>query len=268
MSDFVISLAIGIVFTTVSIALVLGVYFASRAAFGSPQEGDRTHEAAINVATGIAALHGLILALVYAQELDDYKGIRSDLSKEAIAISDVFNDMRRYGGSDVAAVQQGLADYIATVVDGEWASLGRGEGLSTRGWLQWNGVYERILDLEPITERQRFLAERMRERIAVVAELRQTREATATGRFSSLFWGPAIIGLVLLSVPLYVYRPNRTYLMLFALFGAYSGVILFFIYGFANPFSNPGKLEPKPFLHLLEGDIGKSLAPPNPVGSD
>lgn len=259
MADFLLSVAIGFTFVAISIVLVLGTYFAARAAFGSTIEGDRTHEAAIGVATRIAALHGLILALVYAQELDDYKDVRAGLSEEAIAISDVFNDMRRYGGPDVAIVQQGLATYVSTVVDAEWALLGRGDGLSTKAWLQWNAVYERLLNLEPTTERQRFLAGRMRERITAVARLRQMREATTMGRFSGLFWAPAIIGLILLSVPLYVYRPSRTHLGLFALFGAYSGVILFFIYGFANPFANPGRLEPAPFMRLLEGDIGKSL---------
>ncbi|KAB0679856.1 DUF4239 domain-containing protein [Aureimonas leprariae] len=263
MSSFFVSLVIGLLFAIVAIVLVLGAYFTARALFGPTHEGDRTHEAAIGIATRIAALHGLILALVYAQELDDYKDVRGGVTEEAIAISDVFNDMRRYGGTEVAAVQQGVAQYVATVVGEEWAALGRGEGLSTKAWLQWNAVYERLLDLSPTTDRQRFLADRMRARITAVAKLRQTREATATGRFSGLFWGPAIIGLILLAMPLYVYRPSRTHLALFALFGAYSGVILFFIYGFANPFANPGKLEPTPFLRLLEGDVGKILPLPN-----
>jgi hypothetical protein len=58
-----------------AVILVLGCYFAEWRLLNPGAEGDRTHDAARAVAVRIAALHGLILALVYAQELDDYKGI-------------------------------------------------------------------------------------------------------------------------------------------------------------------------------------------------
>jgi hypothetical protein len=118
----------------------------------------------------------------------------------------------------------------------------------------------------PTTDRERYLAGRMRDRIAAVAGFRQLREATAVGRFSGLFWAPALIGLALLAVPFYVYRPSRNNMALLAAFALYSGVILFFIYAFANPFAQPGKLQPTPFQHLLRGDIGQSLpATPAPT---
>jgi hypothetical protein len=91
----------------------------------------------------------------------------------------------------------------------------------------------------------------MLERITDIAGLRQVRESTATGGFGELFLAPALIGLVLLAAPFYVYRPSRTHLALISLFGAYSGVILFFIYAFADPFEEPGKMEPVAFQRLL-----------------
>lgn len=262
MSDLLVSSLVCLLFVAVSTLLVLGSYFAARRLLGLARYEERTHDVAGTVAVRIAALHGLILALVYAQELDDYKGVRAGLTEEAVAISDVFNDVRRFGGAVVAPVQMGLANYVATVVNEEWDMLGRGEGLSAKAWIEWDDVYNRLLDVVPTTDREQYLSGRMRDRITAVAKLRQMREATAMGRFSGLFWGPALIGLVLLAAPLYVYRPSRAHLVLFSLFGAYSGVILFFIFGFANPFANPGKLEPRPFQHLLEGDLGKKL-PPN-----
>ena len=261
MPDFLVSALVGTAFAAGGIVLVLGTYFAARRLLGVWQEGDRTDEVAGTLAVRIAALHGLILALVYAQELDDYKGLRSGLTDEAVAIADVYNDIRRYGGPSVPPIQARISQYVATVVDEEWDTLGRGEGLSAKAWTEWDDVYGRLLDLEPATDRQRYLANRMRDRITTVAALRQTRESMATGRFSGLFWTPALIGLLLLAVPLYVFRPSRTHIILFSLFGAYSGVILFFIYSFANPFMNPGRLEPIPFERLLKGDLGRSLPP-------
>lgn len=239
--------------------IIFGSYFLARRLLSVGADTDRTADAAGSVAFRIAALHGLILALVYAQELDDYKGVRNVLVQEATAVSDVYHDIGRYGGPDIEPVQTVLAHYLYTVVHQEWDMLGRGEGLSPVAWADWDAAYQRLLDLEPTTDRQRYLAGRMRDRITVVAGYRQLRETTAVGRFSGLFWGPALVGLALLAIPFYVYRPSRNNLILLGIFSVYSGVILFFIYAFANPFVQPGKLYPVAFEHLLTSDIAQSL---------
>jgi hypothetical protein len=259
MQTFIVSALIGLVFVAVTSALTLGSYLGARRIFEIGGD-ERTPDVASTVAVRIAALHGLILALVYAQELDGYRDLRADLVEEAVAVSDVFNDIHRYGGPAVAPVQANLSRYVRIVVDEEWDRLGRGEGLSPAAWVEWDAAYGRLLDLEPESQRQRFLGGRMLDRITAVARLRQSREATSIDRFHTLFWAPAIIGLALVAAPLYVFRPTRTHLALITLFGAYAGVILFFIYGFANPFAEPGRLEPAAFERLLAGDLG-ALAP-------
>jgi hypothetical protein len=260
----VTSIVVGFAFVSGALAIVFCCYFLARTLLNPGLEGDRTHDAAATVAVRIAALHGLILALVYAQELDDYKGIRNNLMEEAVAISDVYNDIGRYGGTEVAPVQHDLANYVATVVAEEWAMLGAGRGLSPKAWIQWNDAFDRLLELEPQTDRQRYLSNRMRDRAASVARFRQIREETAAGGFGGMFWAPALIGLCLLSIPFYVYRPTRTHMFLLSIFGAYSGVVLFFIFAFSNPFQPPGKLEPIAFENLLLGDMGKRLPPVAP----
>ncbi len=266
MPDFMISLAIGAVFAVGAVALVLTIYLGARAVLSVGDDSDRTHDAASSVAFRIAALYGLILALVYAQELEDYKGIRTNLAEEAVATADVYNDIARYGGPKAAAVQAGIARYLDAVVNEEWALLGHRQGLAPAAWQAWNDVYLTLLDLDPHSDRERYLANRMRDRITSVARYRQIRESTVVGTFSGLFWGPAIFGLVLLTLPFYVFPPTRNNLILLSVFGLYSGVVLFFIYIFANPFEPPGKLPPTPFIHLLGGEIGKSLPAPTGAG--
>jgi hypothetical protein len=261
MDGFVVSALIGIVFVMITVTIMLGSYYGARKLLSPGAEGDRTHDVAGSVATRIAALHGLILALVYAQELDDYKDVRASLAQEAVAVADIFNDINRYGGPPVEPIRAGLAQYVRTVVTVEWHELGEKKGLSAQAWVDWDQIYNQLLDLTPQSDRQTFLANRMRGRATDIAGFRQMRESSVLDRFSELFWAPALIGLVLLAVPFYVYRPTRTHMVLFAVFGAYSGMILFFIYAFSNPFAEPGKLEPLPFVRLLEGDLGKALPP-------
>lgn len=258
-----ISIAIGLLSTGLAIAIVLLAYWISRRFLDPGHESDRTLEIASSVAVRIAALHGLILALVYAQELDDYKNLRAALLQEAIAVSDVWNDAQRHGGSLAPQVTSGMAAYLHVVVDEEWPSLAARQGLTGKAWVTWDSVYGDILDSRPQTPRQQFLQERMLQRVTEIAAYRQQREAVAQRPFAVLFWVPAVVGLALLAVPFYLYRPSRTHLVLMALFGAYSGMILFFIYAFSNPFQAPGRLDPAPFQRLLEGDIGRT--PPAPL---
>ena len=252
--EFLASLLTGLLFSSASIALVLGTYALARRFM--PAQDDRTADAASSIGFRIAALHGLILALVYAQELEDYKSVRYILTEEAVAVADIFNDMRRYGGEDVPRMQGDIADYLQNAATTELHRLGEGEGLSNEGWDRWEKVYQILLDLKPDTDRQRFLQSAMLERIKDIARYRQEREAAAIDHYSTLFWGPAIIGVILLAIPYYVFRPALSHLALLSVFGLYSGIILFFIYAFANPFREPGRLLAPTMTELLNGEIG------------
>ncbi|TNC64509.1 DUF4239 domain-containing protein [Rubellimicrobium roseum] len=256
-----VSILLGASFVLGTVALVLGSYLLARRVLHPGQDGDGTAEVVAQVAVRVATLHSLVLGLVYAQELDAYKNLRATLSEEAVAIADVFNDAQRFGGVAMEPVQQGLARYIGLVVEEEWPMLASERRLSPEAWAQWEDVYERLLDLTPTTERERYLADRMRERISTVARFRQLREATSMDRFTVLFWLPALFGLVIVAMAFYIYRPTRTHLVLLSLLGTYSGVILFFIFAFGNPYAAPGKLEPRPFQALLAGEIGERRPP-------
>jgi hypothetical protein len=132
MSDFITSVLIGIAFISIAVLIVLGSYFAARKLLGSGDEDVRTHDAASAIGVRIATFHGLILASVHAQELDDFKGVRNTLTQETVAVSDVYNDVRRYGGPDAAPIRTVLAQYVAAVVHEEWPSSARAKGFPIR----------------------------------------------------------------------------------------------------------------------------------------
>lgn len=261
MYEFFLSLLAGLFAAGVSLVLVFGAYILGRWLIPHDGTSDRTNDLAGTVAFRIAGLHGLILALVYAQELVAYRDLEKMVTEESVAVSDVFNDMARYGGPQVAVVQGALAQYLDVVVHQEWQALGRRDYLNGEAWGLWRKAYETLLDLTPATDKEHYLAGRMRDRATEIARLRTNRGEAARDRFPILFWAPALIGLVLLAAPFFVFRPTRPHLILIAIFALYSGVVLFFIYAFSNPFSLPGRLEPAPFERLLGGDIGRALPP-------
>ncbi len=249
------TLFIGLLFVLGTILIAWAVYFTMRRIVGDRFENE-TETLAGSVIFRVSALHGLILALVFAQELVDYNQLQTNLVREATAIADIYNDIRRYDTEAQATVQSALSDYVRTVVDEEWTSLADRQSLSARGWQLREIVYQALLDLNPETPRQTSLRGHMLTKVQLIAELRQERENNALHRISPLFWTAAMAGIVLVTIPYFIFSPSRLNLTLLSVYGGFSGFVMFVIYAFSDPFNPPGALPPAAFERLLASEIG------------
>lgn len=252
-----------------TIALVLMVHEATRrlippparaAGADPPADGHdyrlATRDAAAGIGFRVAALYGVLLALVYSQQLGEYQAVRQGLTREAAAISDVYADAGRYGGA-ARPVREAVREYVRLVVEREWAVLGREHRLSNVTWDARDRAYLAALDLVPATPREQSLRERMVRRLSDVTELRHQRREYAVRDFGAVFWVPALVGLILVTASFFVFPPTREVRLMLAAFGAFSGVILFFIQAFGSPFAYPLRYEPGPLQRLLETDMGQ-----------
>ncbi|MHC9234438.1 bestrophin-like domain [Pseudooceanicola sp. 502str34] len=246
---------IALLFVAGTILIAWSVYFATRALVGKTFGSD-TEALASSVIFRVSALHGLILALVFAQELLDYNELQRVVLQEATAVADIYNEMRRYGGEDVAPVQAALSDYLQVVSGPEWAALGETQRLTGEGWRIWDDIYGRLLDLPPDTPRESALRDHMLSKAQTMAALRQEREATALHGISPLFWFAALAGVVLVTIPYFIFAPTRLHLVLLSIYGGFTGLVMYVIFAFSDPFGGPGAMDPAPFTRLLETEIG------------
>jgi len=237
----------GIIFAT--IAAVLTVYFGARFVLGTDPE-QRTQDLSASVLFRVSALHGLVLALVFASEVVEYHSLEFESAIEVNAVSDVYYDASRYG-EDAQSVHAKLRAYLETVISKEWPSLGKQGELSSDAWAHWNAVYGFVLDLNPSSPRQVALRINMIEKIHLIAENRDLREYHAKTTLGSVFWIAALVGVLLISIGYYSFPPKRENLVLLSVFATYTGLILFTIYAMSNPFSDPVALEPILFIDLL-----------------
>lgn len=249
------NITIGAAFICGTIALTLVVYGLNRRAFARQITTD-TRDLAGSVIFRVSALHGLILALVFAQELSDFNNIRNDLVKEATAVADIYNDMTRYGSAEVDTIHAALSAYVNHVTLVEWPHLTGGGGLTAAGWTTWDTVYLHVLDLAPQTPREVALRNHMIQRAQDIAALRQGRDNSAINPMNKVFWLAALSGVILVAAPYFIYAPTPLHLLLLSLYGAYSGGIMFLIYAFSDPYAEPGALPPVAFERLLDTAIG------------
>jgi len=233
-----------------TIAVVMGIYFAARLVLGTEPE-DKTRDLAGSVLFRIAALHGLVLALVFASEVVEYQALATESAQEANAVADIYYDAARYG-PEADAVQAAMRDYLQVVAQTEWSALAETGTLSGAAWSNWETAYETVLDLVPQTPRQVALRDHMLRKLHLVSESRDMRAHHAKTTLGSVFWSAAGVGVILIAVGYYVFPPSRDNLILIAVFAGYTGLILYTIYAMSNPYSDPGGLDPVMFRDLAE----------------
>jgi len=130
------------------------------------------------------------------------------------------------------------------------ASDGR---LDQQAWREWEAAYLDILDLAPADHRQRALKTIMLERVREVSDLRSSWENAASAGTNALFLVAAVAGIAIVSISYFPFPPSSVNLMLLAIFGVYTGMVICFLVGFANPFSGAGYVEPLRFERHYEG---------------
>lgn len=239
----------GVVIVLATVLAVLGAYLGARKVMRIEPE-DQTRDLAGSVLFRISALHGLVLALVFASEVVEYNQLAFESAVEVNAVSDVYYDAGRYG-EEAQAVRTAVRDYLQVVPTQEWASLGKDGELSSQAWAHWETAYLAILDLEPSTTRQTALKANMLKKIHAISENRDLREHHAKSSLGPLFWIAALAGVLLISISYYPFPPKRDNVILLSVFAAYTGVILNTIFAMSNPYSAPSALEPTLFLDLI-----------------
>lgn len=205
-----------------------------------------------------ASMHALILALVFAQEQINVVDLRRTVAQEAAAAADIFYDLGRYDPAADAPLQRALATYVKVVIEEEWETLVDGH-LSQRAWDLWEQVYEGVLDLAPKNLRQDALRARMLADIETISESRNLRRADYRSGVTLLFWTVAILGVVVVVIPYFVFRAGLVNLLLLGVFAAYNGVVIYLIFAMSNPYSPPGAVEPLPFIEIFQHDMSALL---------
>ena len=190
---------LGSLFVIGTVVLVALAYFAMRW-LASHLIEDHTKDLAGSVIFRVSALHGLILALIFAQQMQGYQQLKAEVVAEATAIADIYNDIRRFDPEIAPSIQTSLARYLNVVVGEEWESIGAGRGTVGGAWQQWETVYNAILDLKPSNPRQESLRDHMLEDVQKIAEVRDQRQHQNAEAVSRYFWFAAISGIFLVSL--------------------------------------------------------------------
>ena len=169
------TLSLGLLFTVAVAALVLGTYALARRLLGA-EHAQETRDLAGSILFRVSSLHGLILALVFSQQMADYHALRDAMVEEASATTDLFYDLDRFGSEAATALRPAVLGYARAVAGGEGAA-----------WRAWETVYGGVLDLAADTPRRAALRAHMLEDVHRVAEMRDRRASHGLKGLAPMF---------------------------------------------------------------------------------
>lgn len=194
-----------------------------RRRYGPMQPAD-TRAVASDVMSRIGALHGLILALVFASAHQGAQTFSDDMTEEASAATHVYFNAQRYGAPEL---QSAAVAYLQSAADGDWSALREHGKLSAEGWLVWRALLDAALALEPDDRRQRVLADKIQSDVWRIEDLRQARGYEARERVPIEFWIVAVVGLLLIATLLFVHEVTPLHQGIMAMYSGFTGLTLF-----------------------------------------
>ncbi len=71
----------------------------------------------------IGMLVSLMLSLAFVEVLVELRAIENAIEREAVAISDTFDDLKRFDAEKTRAIRAVLIEYTQAIIDDDWPAL-------------------------------------------------------------------------------------------------------------------------------------------------
>jgi hypothetical protein len=134
----------------------------------------------------LAAIYGIVLALVIVSLFDDFHKTKSDIRTEASTLEMVYRDSRGFSPPVADAIKQHISDYIAIVQNQEWRDLSHGRE-SEEAWNELDGLYTILQNYQPTNISERVFYTEVVQRVNDLMSARRERLTDAEEGIPSTF---------------------------------------------------------------------------------
>jgi hypothetical protein len=214
----------------------------------------KTRDVAETVAIRIGTVHSLILALVFAEAQSTHTNLQQEVSKETTTIEHIALELEQWNGPEQDDLRGQLAAYVTAVLQNEWhasASL-RGSREARRAY---NTLDHAILNLNAETPQQQSLRTRMIMNMDTLQDHRKARLSLAHRGLPNLFWWMALTGFAIIVGFFLVFPANLVHIAILSVYGAYTGLALYFILALSHPYAGPAAIDTTPYKIVLETEL-------------
>ena len=97
-----------------------------------------------------------MLSLAFVEILVDMRSIENAVEREAVAISDTFDDLQLFNNENARNIRITLVDYVQAIIDDDWPALSN-DRLGQRAGELYKQLQKNVMELESATATQKHL---------------------------------------------------------------------------------------------------------------
>lgn len=218
--------------------------------FRTEETNEEVREASINLFQVVGVLVSLLLSLTMADVLLELDAIERAIEAEAVAISDTYYDLQRFGAQETAGIQTLLIDYAEAVIDDDWPALEE-DRLGERAGALLRRLSDAALTLEPANDRERTLRDRIIGQVDLISDYRLSRLQQALAK-PPFFLIISLFAFLVTMAYFGLYRPAGVLIALVSLYTLLVGLVLYVTLAFSDPFEGVPGVNAAPLEAVLE----------------
>ncbi len=252
MIDFLLSLStwtgcvVMMGFTTV-VGFVVYLVFNK---FISKYQREDIQDPTANLFRVVGTLVSLMLALAFSEVIVELRTIRNAVQREAVAISDTFENLKLFDIERTREIRTILVEYTQAVIDDDWPALAN-DNLGQRTGALKRQLTETVMSLKPATPAQEQLWSFIVADIDALSDYRVIRLDAALAE-PPIYVIVMIFGFLVTMACFGTYRPQATLVVLVSLYMIFVGLVLFLIVKLSDPFQDDIGIAPTAFEYLVE----------------
>ena len=238
-----------ILFVVVSLLILLALRPWVKRMAENPGEWDRVLGYAIS---SYGLFYGILLALVAVSVYQNYVQVHDAVLSETSALAALYRDVSGFSHSDALPLQNGLRDYVHTVITQDWP-LQRQGIVPVDATAAVNTFQHQLFAVEPKTPGQQSLLTETISSFNDFVAARRARLADTVLSLPPLLWGVLWTGAVINAVMLGLIQVKRLtiHLAMSGLIAVYVGLLIFTTASMDHPYAGTVSIGPEAFQLLL-----------------
>jgi Protein of unknown function (DUF4239) len=211
------------------------------------------HDVAGYIYSGLAVLYAVLLAFVVIAVWGQFDATRTRVQKEADALGDLFREAQVFPMPVQQAIFDAIRMYAKTVVEEEWPAMARG-GESPMAWQAYTHLWQTIRSMEPRTPTEVNWHATMLQSLAAASDGRRDRLADSRAVLHPVLWVVLLCGGVITVGYTYLFgvRSLMAHLIITTAMATMTTLLLLVILIMDHPFAGSLRVEPEPFVRLLQ----------------
>ena len=196
--------------------------------------------------------YGLLLGLIAVTAYQNVAEAGENVTREAAALSALYEDVSRYPEPHGQNLQWLLRDYTRYVIKYAWPLQQRGI-VPEEGTIRAEAFHDRLLDFQPSTPSEEILHAEALRQLNHFLECRRMRLLSVNSALPASMWYVIIVGAVFNIMLCWMFNMKLvSHFVLGGILAAYLGTMMYLIIDMNQPFRGDVSISAEPFEALYK----------------